>query len=250
MLINPVKTKSMIITTRQKHQLSDLSLRLSSDGQNIENVTEHRLLGLIVDNKFRWQAQIEYIIMQKHVKKQQLFLLSQLQHIINFDTRKLFYNAHIKPHIGYASVVWNGCGEVHLKQMNSLHRRSGKLILPDPSLSIEQKMSALGILNLPQQFAYNKGIFMHKVLNNNNSPNYLAQIFSSHQSHYTNSRNNLYVPRPRLDLFNSSVSFAGASLWNSLPQNTKSCISIPYFKRNLHKYMSENNLSSNLDGFV
>ena len=35
MLINSVKTKSMVITTRQKHQLSDLSLRLSLDGQNI-----------------------------------------------------------------------------------------------------------------------------------------------------------------------------------------------------------------------
>ena len=41
----------MTITTQQKHQLSDLSLRLSLDGQNIENVVEHRLLGLIVDNK-------------------------------------------------------------------------------------------------------------------------------------------------------------------------------------------------------
>ena len=61
MFINPVKTKSMVITTRQKHQLSDLSLRLSLHGQNIENVTEHRLLCLIVDNKFRWQAQIEHI---------------------------------------------------------------------------------------------------------------------------------------------------------------------------------------------
>ena len=99
-------------------------------------------------------------------------------------------------------------------------------------------MRALGILNLPQQVAYNKRIFMHKILNNN-SPNYLAQHFISHQSHYTNSRNNLYVPTPRLDLFKTSISFAGASLWNSLPH-----------KRNLHKYMSENNLSSNLDGFV
>ena len=35
MLINPVKTKSMVITTRQKHQLLDLSLRLSFDSQNI-----------------------------------------------------------------------------------------------------------------------------------------------------------------------------------------------------------------------
>ena len=51
----------MVITTRQKYQLSDLSLRLSLDGQNIENVSEHRLLGLIVDNKFRWQARMEPI---------------------------------------------------------------------------------------------------------------------------------------------------------------------------------------------
>ena len=142
-------------------------------------------------------------------------------------------------------------GEVHLKKLNSLHRKAGKLIFPDPSLSTGQKMRALGILNLPQQLAYNKGIFMHKVLNNN-SPNYLAQLFISHQSHYTNSRNNLYVPRTRLDLFKTSIyiSFAGASLWNSLPQNIKSCISLPCFKRNLHKYRSENNLSSNFDGFV
>ena len=120
---------SMIITTRQKHQLSDLSLRLSLDGQNIENVTEHRLLCLIVDNKFRWQAQIEHIC--KSMSKKQLFLLSQLQHIVNIDTKELFYNAHIKPHIDYVSVVWDGCGEVHLKKLNSLHRRAGKLILPD-----------------------------------------------------------------------------------------------------------------------
>ena len=52
------------------------------------------------------------------------------------------------------------------------------------------------------------------------------------------------------DLFKTSITFAGASIWNSLPQNIKSCISLPCFKRNLHRYMSENNLSSNLDGFV
>ena len=75
------------------------------------------------------------------------FLISSINCIVNIDTRKLFYNAHRKPHIDYASVVWDGCGEVHLNKLNSLHRRAGKLILPDPSLSTEQKMSALEILN-------------------------------------------------------------------------------------------------------
>ena len=90
---------------------------------------------------------------------------------------------------------------------------------------------------------------MHKILNNN-SQNYLTQLFISHQCHYTNSRNNLYVPRLRLDLFKTSISFAGASFWNSLLQNIKSCISLPCFKRNLHKNVSESNLSSTLDGYV
>ena len=110
-------------------------------------------------------------------------------------------------------------------------------------------MSALAILNLPQQLTYNKGKkIMYKVFNN--SRNYLAQLFISHLSHYTNSRNNLHVTRPRLDLFKTSISFAGASLWNSLPQNIKSCISLSCFKLNLRQYMSENNLSSDWDGFI
>ena len=134
MLINHVKTKSMVITTQQKRQHSELPWRLLLGSQN----TEHRLLGLIVNNKFRWQALIEHIS-KSMTKKQQLFLLSHLQHIINIDTRKIFYNAHIKSHIGYASVVWDVCGEVHFKKLNSLHPRAGKLILNDPSLSTEQK---------------------------------------------------------------------------------------------------------------
>ena len=120
------------------------------------------------------------------------------------------------------------------------------LILPDPfpSTGLQSKRCV-------QQLTYSKGVFMHNVMNNNSS-NYLPQLFISHQSHYINSTNNLCEPRPRLiiDLFKISISFAGASLWNSLPQNIKWCISFPCFKRNLHKYVSENNLSSSLDGFI
>ena len=183
--------------------------------------------------------------MQKHMYIY-IILLSQLQYIINIDTIKLIYNAEIKPHIDMRLYCGMAVAKHTLKKLNSLHPRAGKLILLDPSLSTEQKMRAsTWILNVPQQLAYNKGMLMHKFLNNN-SPNHLI----SHQSHYTNSRNNLYVSWPRLDLFKTSISFAGASHWNYLPQNIKSCISVRCFERNLHKYMSENNVSSNLDGFV
>ena len=40
MIINPLKTKSMIITTRQKHQLCPINLNLNVNGKNIEQVVE------------------------------------------------------------------------------------------------------------------------------------------------------------------------------------------------------------------
>ena len=126
----------MIINTRQKHQLSDLSLRLSlPDGQNVENVTKHRLLGLIHCRQQIPMASQDRTHTQKYVQKTHLFLLSQLQHIIKSHTRKLFYNAHIKPPIDYPSVVWDGRGEFHLKK-TELPTAKGRQINPSWSFPI------------------------------------------------------------------------------------------------------------------
>ena len=53
MVINPIKTKSMTIATRQKHKLSPLPLDLVLNGAKIDQVSEHRLLGIAIDNKLR-----------------------------------------------------------------------------------------------------------------------------------------------------------------------------------------------------
>ena len=46
MVIHPIKTKSMTISTRQKHQLSPLPLYLVLNGAKIDQVSEYRLLGI------------------------------------------------------------------------------------------------------------------------------------------------------------------------------------------------------------
>ena len=61
LVINPIKTKSMIVATRQKHQLSPLSLDVVLNGAKIDQVSEHRLLGITIDNKFRWDSHINNV---------------------------------------------------------------------------------------------------------------------------------------------------------------------------------------------
>ena len=104
MVIIPIKTKSMTIATRllSLPQLSALPLDLVLNGAKIYQVSEHRLLGITIDNKLRWDSHINNLC--KTVSRR-VFLLSKLRYIVDIDTRKLFFNAHIKPHIDYASVV-------------------------------------------------------------------------------------------------------------------------------------------------
>ena len=105
MILHPAKTKSMLLTTRQKHQLRPLLLNLSLKDSHIEQVHEHRHLGDIIHDEFSWRPHI--IGTCKTVSKN-LYLLSQLRHFV--DTlrtllRKLFYHVHISSHLTYASTV-------------------------------------------------------------------------------------------------------------------------------------------------
>ena len=185
MVINPIKTKSMTIATRQKHQLSPLPFNLVLNGAKTDQVSEHRLLGITVDNKLRWDSHINNVC--KTVSRR-VFLLSKLRYIVDIDTRKLFFNAHIKPHIDYASVVWDGCSDVLKKRLNSLHRRAVKLILPDITLTTDQKLKEMRITSLQKQREYNKGLFMYRLLSNE-APEYRYNLYKYTPSRYSNSRN-------------------------------------------------------------
>ena len=95
--------------------------------------------------------------MQNSIKrKRNLRLLSQLKHFVDISTRKLFYHAHISPHLTYASTVWDGCIEILFQKLNSVHRRAAKLMMPDLSLITDAKLQHLGLLPLREKLVFNK----------------------------------------------------------------------------------------------
>ena len=136
--------------------------------------------------------------------QKKLFLLSQLRYYVNVKARKLFYSAHILSHINYASTLWDGCSEVSLKKLNSLHRRAAKLILSDqsvptdPSLPTDDKLKSLKLLPLTKQLKYNKAVMMFKVCNGE-TPEYIRSLLTRSTSRYGS--NNFIPPRPRIDLY-------------------------------------------------
>ena len=149
----------MVITTRQKHQRSPLSLKLKVNSETVAQVKEHRVLGLTIDDELKWQSHVSNVC--KTISKN-VYLMSQLKRYVSPQTLKIFYNSHIMPHISFSSTVWDGCGETHLSKLNSLYRRASKLLIPDKNLSTDEKQKALGILPLQKQLGFNKALLMFR----------------------------------------------------------------------------------------
>ena len=84
MLIHPHKTKCMVLTTKQKHQRRPLTLNLTLGEKKrpVQQVREHRVLGVMIDEELMWQSHKDNIC--KHFSKN-LFLLSKRRHYVDND---------------------------------------------------------------------------------------------------------------------------------------------------------------------
>ena len=91
MLFNPEKTKINVVATRQKHQRGIPRLRLMLNSQVIEQVSEHRHLGVILDDQLI-QAHTNNIT---NAVAKNVYLLSRLRQFCNNEACNTFFHAHI-----------------------------------------------------------------------------------------------------------------------------------------------------------
>ena len=162
-----------------------------------------------------------------------LFLLNKLKHYVNSDIRRLFFHAHCLSHINYASTLWCNASDVHIKKLNSLHRRGIKII-SDTQIPTDEKFEELGLLTLHHQFTYNAALLVFKILHSK-APLYLKELLTQGSAQHTSLK--LLLPLPRIDLYKSSLSFYGSKTWNSLPSHIANNTSVSSFKFVLRKHL-------------
>ena len=125
MSLNPEETKSVVITTRQKHQRGVPPLDLWLKSPAIERVSGHRHLGVIVDDQLKWQAHIKCIT---NTVAKNVYLLSRLLHFSNVEVCRILSHARITSRINLVSNVWDSCSEVQIRKFKAVHQRTVQVL--------------------------------------------------------------------------------------------------------------------------
>ena len=121
-----------------------------------------RISGANIDENLIWDLHYKYIVkMSTH-----LWLLSQISSYLSVKDRLLFYNAYIRPHFDYCSVIWGSSTCSNKDKIIKLQRRACKLILRNECSNLEEAQNRLNMLSFSESVFLQKAKVMYKVSNN------------------------------------------------------------------------------------
>ena len=123
MFINKKKTKYLLVHGKRIPAKldDDTSLRLDVkiDNSVIEQVSSHKILGVVIVNQMNYEPHIDELY--KKLSKR-IGLLKHISPFLKQRQRETHYNGVSKPTLLYGTMIWDSCNVEHLQ---SISKKSG-----------------------------------------------------------------------------------------------------------------------------
>ena len=243
--INLKKTKFMIFTNK-KYLLKP---KIEINSCEIEQVSDLKFLGVVLDDKLNWKSHIAYV---SNKLAKSIGILYKVRYILSSELRKILYSAFVTPHIAYCNIVWGSTYRSNLKALMILQKKAVKLALGLPLLYPSvQLFHTASILSFSNINLLQVSMFMYR-FHNDMLPSFFKRFFTyNYDIHQHNLRNlhNFALPPTRTNYMKFSIQYHGPIVWNALPKKLKSLNSIQMFKSRCKKYLMEENLELNFNDY-
>ena len=219
---------------------NNTNLNLHVNNTEILIVESTKFLGVQIDNQLTWHNHVNHVINKLHSNRR---LMSLGKNLLNRDSLRKIYFAHIHSHLNYDLTIWGSMLlSSSLKELSKLQTRCIELIAPKKSMDIWTTMRQLNILPLKSMIQFNLcklGQQMtHKLL-----PEPLQDILNvdgGKKTHRYPTRNKSTpnIQKHQCTIFNRSFLCQGIKEFVKLKDNLKQ-ENIPYrFARQLKNYLN------------
>ena len=240
--LNVSKTEYMIIGSR--YHLSKIIEypNINIGGQNIKIVESTKSLGVVIDEKLNWEEHIDNI--SKKASKD-IGAIKLIKRYIPKENLNDVYNALIKPHFDYCSLVWENCS-VTLQQKPPKRQNRADRVISGDSYEIRLKDILQKLKRKPLNYCRLEQLLVltNKILQKN-AQKFLTELFNIAENEIYNlqsNNNTLMLSKPRTNAMKRSFSYKAAYVWNSLPIDLKNTVlTIHDFKKKLIKNMNDEN---------
>ena len=216
------------------------SLNLLINGHCIKKAVSCKYLGLIIDERLKWDLHVEHVF-KKLLKFAGLFY--KLKSILPSKVLRQMYYAFVYPHILYGIEIYANTCQTTLDKLCKLNNKILRILqsttYSKPTFDLYTEYNTLPI---PKLFQLQILVFVHKCIYLNDSiPSVFQAYFTDNRSvhnHFTRRNTDLFVYRPSLTTGQKCTEYFASSLWNSLPSDLKNIAAPNIFKVKCKCYLA------------
>ncbi len=126
MQANTAKFQFMLMQKYTSKEIIPDSIEIH--GTTIMRQTEVKLLGIIIDQKLKFDKHIDNLC--KNAARQ-INIMYRFRGIFDLKERKIIYNTFILAHFNYCPVVRDVCGKASTKKIELIQKRALRFLLND-----------------------------------------------------------------------------------------------------------------------
>ena len=240
LLINPTKTKLLLVGTRQMTNSLPTDFKLDFLGKQITPSSSGKDLGVVIDSHLTYDDHIDSIVSSCMGK---LCQISRVKDSFDKDTLCLMVSSLVTSKLFYCSSVWSNTSSKNVKKLQAVQNFASRIVSNTRKFDhITPAMEELEWLPIKDLLLYRDTIMTYKCIHGM-APYYLTSKFCNRASiHGRKTRNcdQLQIPLYTSAAGQRSFKFRGAKIWNSLDTDLKEHKSLKNFKLALKSRLFSN----------
>ena len=249
-----------MIFSRQRIDTSNIKVFINKT--KIEEKSESRFLGVIMDNKLKWSQHIAAI---RSKMSKYIGIMYKIKSRLPLQTRVQIYQSFVQSHLNYCSLVWGFAAKSHIESLFRKQKQGMRAIMPgyvnyfydQGQLPAHTKSSFKnhGILTVHGIVAMNTLIFLHKAAHFPSSlppsicrtiPKNIPKIGNSHDDCLEWSQKYNSIPY-RSTIFHKGPLLAVSSDVASITADPSTFLSINRYKNSVKRFMIDNQSDGEID---
>ena len=223
--------KTVCILFQKNNQNKEMELKIKD--LTIPNQKETKFLGMWLDQSLNWQCHIQKLTLKI---KRNTYLLSNGKQLMDQETKKLVYYAHIASHIQYGLLLWgNSASGDQLDKIQKLQNKCIKQI--HLKQTTDNTAQSLGILSIDKMIRLENMKFSYKLVHQM-LPKRITEICcedsknqSLNKTHKYGTRNKSVpnLPKKMNKLYRNSFLCKGPQSWLTLSVETREANNLKSF---------------------
>lgn len=205
---------------------------------DLELKSEAKYLGVTIDNKLTWTSHVDQLCGQLNTS---LYALKRIKSSSDQETAKIAYYSLFESHIRYGLIVWGNSSARNVQRILVLQKKAVRTLLGlnpyDTCRGAFEELKILTVVSL-----YILEVVKHAIAK------FQQKLGDSHQ-YNTRNTTNFAMPIHHLTLYEKKPCYAGARLFNLLPEQLKRIHQERNFKKHLTKWLLEHSFYT-LEEFV